>query len=85
LTTCRSSRRSKKGLPTVLLGLCVLAAPKRELGEVDKRSRKRSSPTGVVAKLLAERPRKVLALWADIDALPIQEETELPSLRPTQG
>jgi amidohydrolase len=77
LTTCRSSRRSKKGLPTVLLGLCVLAAPKRELGEVDKRSRKRSSPTGVVAKLLAERPRKVLALWADIDALPIQEETGL--------
>jgi amidohydrolase len=44
----------------------------------------RPTPTSVVASLRGARPGKVLALRADIDALPIQEETglEFASTRP---
>jgi amidohydrolase len=44
----------------------------------------RPTPTSVVATLGGARPGKVLALRADIDALPIQEETglEFASTRP---
>jgi amidohydrolase len=44
----------------------------------------RPTPTSVVATLSGSRPGKVLALRADIDALPIQEETglEFSSTRP---
>ena len=44
----------------------------------------RPAPTAVVARLQGARPGKVLALRADMDALPIQEETglEFASTRP---
>jgi amidohydrolase len=44
----------------------------------------RPAPTSVVASLQGARPGKVLALRADMDALPIQEETglEFASTRP---
>jgi amidohydrolase len=44
----------------------------------------RPAPTSVVASLQGARPGKVLALRADLDALPIQEETglEFASTRP---
>lgn len=44
----------------------------------------RPTPTAVVARLQGARPGKVIALRADMDALPIQEETglEFASTRP---
>ncbi|MFC7395475.1 M20 metallopeptidase family protein [Scopulibacillus cellulosilyticus] len=38
----------------------------------------RPTKTSVVARLIGSQPGKVLALRADIDALPIHEETDLP-------
>ncbi|GGG73080.1 amidohydrolase [Paenibacillus radicis (ex Gao et al. 2016)] len=38
----------------------------------------RPTPTSVMARLTGKRPGVVLAIRADIDALPIQEETDLP-------
>ena len=38
----------------------------------------RPAETGVIAVIRGKQPGKVLGIRADIDALPIQEETELP-------
>lgn len=38
----------------------------------------RPTPTSVMARLITGKPGKVLAIRADMDALPIQEETDLP-------
>lgn len=38
----------------------------------------RPTPTSVMARLLGQGPGKTLAIRADIDALPIQEENDLP-------
>ncbi|USB33163.1 amidohydrolase [Paenibacillus sp. YPG26] len=38
----------------------------------------RPTPTSVMARLIGSRPGKVLAIRADIDALPIEEDTGLP-------
>lgn len=38
----------------------------------------RPTKTSVVARLIGSQPGKVIALRADMDALPIQEETDLP-------
>jgi amidohydrolase len=44
----------------------------------------RPTPTSVVARLRSSRPGKIVALRADLDALPIQEENDVPyaSTRP---
>ena len=47
------------------------------LGGVDGLELERPTETSLVATLRTGRPGKTLALRADIDALPIQEETEL--------
>jgi amidohydrolase len=48
------------------------------LGSLDGLELERPAPTGLVARLRGGRPGRTLALRADIDALPIQEETGLP-------
>ena len=47
------------------------------LAELGGLELERPTPTSVVAHLRGARPGRVLALRADIDALPITEETEL--------
>ena len=55
-----------------------------ELAEIGGLEVERPTETGVVARLYGARPGKTLALRADIDALPITEETglEFASTRP---
>lgn len=45
----------------------------------------RPTKTSVVARLKGSKPGKVIALRADIDALPIKEETELPFKSTNEG
>lgn len=45
----------------------------------------RPTKTSVMARLIGTQPGKVLALRADIDALPIQEETDVPFASDTPG
>ena len=45
----------------------------------------RPAKTGVVASLRAAQPGRTIALRADIDALPIQEKTNLPFASENQG
>ena len=54
------------------------------LGELDGIELERPTPTSVVARLRGSRPGPTLALRADMDALPVQEETglEFASARP---
>jgi amidohydrolase len=47
------------------------------LSSLDALELERPTPTSVVAHLRGARPGKTLALRADMDALPVQEETEL--------
>ena len=49
-----------------------------ELGRIPGLTLQRPTKTGVVAVLRGDRPGRTIALRADIDALPIQEETDLP-------
>jgi amidohydrolase len=54
------------------------------LASFDAFELERPTPTSVVARLSGDRPGKTLALRADLDALPVQEETglEFASTRP---
>ncbi|MCD7035578.1 amidohydrolase [Metabacillus sp. GX 13764] len=45
----------------------------------------RPTKTSVMAKLFGQKPGKVLAIRADIDALPIQEENDFPFASKTPG
>ncbi|MED4455015.1 M20 family metallopeptidase [Metabacillus fastidiosus] len=45
----------------------------------------RPTPTSVMARLVGESPGKIIAVRADIDALPIQEENDLPYCSKTKG
>ena len=55
------------------------------LGELDIAIRKTSLKTGVFADIKGEKPGPIVAIRADIDALPIEEKTELPYASKIKG
>ncbi|NLU24650.1 MAG: amidohydrolase [Clostridiales bacterium] len=58
---------------------------KEELQKIPGLVLETPTKTGVVAVLKGTHPGRTIALRADIDALPIQEETELPFASDTRG
>ena len=57
----------------------------KELQEIEGLDLQRPTQTGVVAILRGGRPGRCIAIRADIDALPIQEKTDVPFASRTPG
>lgn len=63
----------------------TIASILEDLGYENVRIGTAGKPTGVVADLNSDKPGKCIALRADMDALPIQEETGLPYASENDG
>jgi amidohydrolase len=63
----------------------TIASILEDLGYENVRVGTAGKPTGVVADLNSDKPGKCIALRADMDALPIQEETGLPYASQNDG
>ena len=58
---------------------------KRELQRLGLKIRPLRMPTGIVAELKGSRPRPIVAVRSDIDALPVTERTGLPFVSKIPG